>query len=355
MVVGLVFLLGIDATLALAAVLAMRRSWSGTSDGVPLLWSLIMTMAAIFLHSLGVSVLGYFDFSETGMRSPQLTAGMSVAGGVVPALLYGWMLIGSVANAFAGGHREPAPVSRDALNRALNLEQKGDIEGALAECRAIAATFPGFAPPLLEQARILDLAERYQEAAEACRIVMRTFRKGDEAWTAAASRLHLLLRDQLGERDAANKLRQEMGERRRRGPASRRQVRTTSSGLTQQPLEGQPDDVTLEQYRRRYRVDPANPRPLFGAVTVLERTGRTDECADMLRFIMQTFEKDKSVWSDAAYRLGLLLEHQIGADAAAAKVYREIIQKRPDLQRRRLAHERLTALEERGGAPEKRD
>jgi tetratricopeptide (TPR) repeat protein len=100
-------------------------------------------------------------------------------------------------------------------------------------------------------------------------------------------------------------------------------------------------DNAVHQYRQQFEVNPASPRPLFAATAAMERDRRYFEAVDILREVVQRFRHDDAVWSDATYRLALLLENHLGDHASARTLYRQIVERSPQSKAGHLAGARL--------------
>lgn len=100
-------------------------------------------------------------------------------------------------------------------------------------------------------------------------------------------------------------------------------------------------EAAVAEYRRHYREDPANARPLFQAYRLLYTKNRRDEGADILREIMRAFDDTPETWARAATELANYLQNDKRESVAARKVLHQIIKKAPKTQYGRLAHGRL--------------
>lgn len=97
----------------------------------------------------------------------------------------------------------------------------------------------------------------------------------------------------------------------------------------------------IAEYRRHYRNDPTNARPLFQAYRLLYTKNRREEGATILREIMRSFNDNPDTWARAATELANYLQNDKRESAAARKVLHQIIKKAPKTKYGHLAHGRL--------------
>jgi tetratricopeptide (TPR) repeat protein len=276
--------------------------------------------------------------------------GVSVAGACVPFLLCAKMVLDLVSTAVTEDTREPEAITQEALKMARLKLGKGDVEGALQECDMLAADLPDEHVPLVERVRILESAKRYEEAVDEAKAIMQRFRMRDVAWLGAASYLELITRHQLKDIEQADFLQRQITERKKamepgqyvgeniEGAMAMDAARRASKGGD----EGA--HPAIKRYREAFKNNPDDPRPLLGAVALLDRDGEFTEAVDALQFVMRKFEDDEEVWADAAFRLGKTYEQHMDNNAGAAKMYREIIKRRPVTEHLSLARERLAEI-----------
>ena len=93
----------------------------------------------------------------------------------------------------------PQPLPRGRFPLSVHLSEarlyakRGDTDAAVAAYRAVYRTMPEEPKPAFEAASLLERESRFDDAANVLREVLRTGRKGGEAWSMAALRLARLL------------------------------------------------------------------------------------------------------------------------------------------------------------------
>ncbi len=103
----------------------------------------------------------------------------------------------------------------------------------------------------------------------------------------------------------------------------------------------------LEQYWKYFYENPKNPAPLFAAVTMFLADGKVDDAEEILRSVMDHFEKDNAVWCDAAFQLANITETQKQDKKAANALMRSIVKRSPHSELGHLAGARLLKDQEK--------
>jgi len=346
MVVGIIVLLSTDGLLAIVGWMAARSRRAESYHGFPLGIAVIMCCIALALHLTAYGFLASMVFQDRIWRPDPLLMALNGISGLMPAVVYGYLLLQAASGVFTraiyGGSPNPMPETfAEARRRFL----AGDVEGSLAEYRRMMETYPDSIEPALALAGVLQAVNREMEAAKVLREALPKFENRSEDWVRAAHRLLLILKGPFEQPIEAALLEKQIETRLRRIPAAQTPKNAAPSEHRHKAEERlvQADvDGAIEHFRSQFAANPSSPRPLIAAAAALERDGRFFDAADILREIIQRFQRDDVIWSDAAYRLALLHETHLGEQTAAKTLYRQIVERTPRTKAGHLAGARLS-------------
>jgi tetratricopeptide (TPR) repeat protein len=315
------------------------------SDGVPIWLAVAMAAGAIAVHVaalLGMSALMMRNLGSV----PDVVIFLGIPSGVVPVLIFAYIVMVSASsgmvNFLYGSRHVPQP---EELHRARQCAMDGRIGEALAEYQRLLKVYPESAELLLAMGGVLEMNRRYTEAAQCFRGVMKKFARNDETWAQAARRLGHMQREFMGQAEQGRALIQEADMRlRKAGKSPPPPESPRHEGTTGDPGSMDLVETRLARLRKDAAEKPGSPRPLFAAALLLEREGRHEEAADIYRKTASAFRDDHDVWSDAAYRLALLLDNHLDEAGAARNLLGEIVRRAPLTKAGRLAGQRLHLL-----------
>ena len=351
MTIGLIVLFGVDAALA-AWAWALVRSGSGeTMHGVGVFKAALICFGALLAHAMACVAFAFLVWHEQGLADRYMMA-YPIISGLLPTLLFAYYFIiaasSSAVHALDGSAHGPKP---EAFETARRLVKQGDIDGAVRDYRRVARAYPDTPDPLLAAAGVLEITQRFTEAAALLREVMMKFAGDDWAWVQAARRLETLCREEFDAPDETAGLHRAIESR----EAKLRRERGTAQGKAPRPRAGYMDaarrrvagkDIprAVALYRQQMAVRPDSPRPLFEAATALECDGQYAEAADTLREIIASFREDVSTRCEAEYRLANLLDNHFDDLATVKHLLLDIIKSVSGSKTAALAANRLTEI-----------
>lgn len=351
MVAGVSILFATDGLLALAGVWLMRSRRFG--DSLPLSVVALATISAFIAHIAGYAAcqaaVGWSGEADADVSARMALFLCNAVSGAVPAMVYGYAFVIATANSvsmqFSMLDKKPEPLSSDAFKPARAFANRGDFVRAFEECRRLAEQFPESPLPLLETAALQDKAARYVDAAETLRRALRLFGHLREVRQRASFMLAELLEHRLGDPETAAYLRERLRTDASNGHAAARSARTPAHWVEMERARrlGERGDVdrAVAHFREAFRRDPAKPRPMLEAATLLERTERYAESADVLRELARTSVAGSEAWAEAMYRVARLLEAHLADPEGGRYVLREVMRQAPASKGAALARQWL--------------
>ena len=349
MTIGLVILIGADLALAIAGFAIFRSRWMDSEEGIPLPYALVICLCALGIHIAGYGVFCLLVALEEGSipdalgRFSYMLIGLAT--GLVPGAVFALILIKSTASSMTNSlFGTTQGFMLEALQKARALVLKGDIDGAVQAYRQVAEAHPGEAEPLLAAGGVLETVGRRDEAADLYREVKGAFKPGSDAWVRANRRLSMLGRG-ANEADlpsqAAARPNPQAGPLSGQRLESRLARRPAGMDAARRMARAGEADAAIEAYRAQFARSPRIPRPLFEAASLLEREGRYDEAAEVLKSVLQQFRQNDAAWCEAAYRLANLHENHLGSPEMRDYLLREILKRGLSGPLAALARERL--------------
>ncbi len=109
-------------------------------------------------------------------------------------------------------------------------------------------------------------------------------------------------------------------------------------------LEANKLDEAIEEFRKGFRENPDDPKPLFEVVEIHAKLAHYNDAADVLREIIAHFNGVQATWERAALRLAEIIQYHLNDVSSARKLLREMARRAPNSEAGRLAHARLADL-----------
>lgn len=345
---GYLILFTADALLTLAGFWLLRSPRFG--DSPPVSVAFLATLVAVAVHVLAYTAcqtllvrLGEATADDVGSRMDLFIANMLC--GVVPAMIFGYVLVFSFANMFSMQismmDKKPEPISTDAFRHARGLAAQGQTTAAIEECRKLAARFPDSPLPLLEIALMQKRGNRVDEAADTLRALLREFPHASETRRRATLLLADIMEFSLDDPETAAYLRNGCKTAAKSPEAAKPVPQWIEMEHARHLAERGDIDRAVTEFREVFRRNPDAPRPLLEAATILERVGRPDDAAGVLRALAHASKAGSETWAEATYRLANLLGLYFDDPEARLHALQEILRKAPGSKAANLAREML--------------
>ena len=204
----------VDASLMFACYRLNNLERYRDRDAVPLSLAVVACCAAVFVHILASIPLAFLiDLSGPGGRFRYLS--VTAFCGIGPAAMFAFMFIGAVSTSAAHGLyglRAAQPLKTD-FSKARALVHRDDIDGAIAEYRRCFEETPDDPDGLFQVAKLLREENRFAEAADTLREILKQFKDQDAVWVHAAFYLAELYEGPLDEKQTTAYLLQEIVKR----------------------------------------------------------------------------------------------------------------------------------------------
>jgi tetratricopeptide (TPR) repeat protein len=349
MVLGYTVLFVTDILLTLVGWWLLRSPRFG--DSPPVSVTVLSTLGAMAAHILAYSscqaIMAYSNgvaSNATGERMGMFLVNM--ASGIVPAVIFGYLLVISTANTLstqmAMMDKKPEPISTDAFKRARGFAAQSQFTAAIEECRRLAKRFPASPLPLIEIAMIQQRANRPEDAADTLRTVLRDFPLATEARHRAALLLADLMEYSFNDPETAAYLRNGM---KKETPPPGESAKSVPQWIEMERARNLAEkgdiDRAVSGFREIFKRNPKAPRPLFEAATILEKVGRPDDSAGVLRALAHASPEGSEAWAEAMYRLARLLQLYFDDPDARLHALREILRKAPGSKAASMAQQAL--------------
>jgi len=179
----------------------------------------VLASLVVFSIAAAVHVFAWLPYarymSEAGVEGffPGTSASTLMVGVLVGAFLpTGVLLVRLLLDSFSAnssqlifGLNSGRRIESD-FSKARTLAADGDIDGAVRQYWQYFEEAPNRVDPMIDAANLLCARGRHEEAADLLRDVLRRVRSQDRLWAQTVFRLAEILRENLGERQAARYL-----------------------------------------------------------------------------------------------------------------------------------------------------
>ena len=209
----------VDASLMFACYRLNNLERYRDRGAVPLSLAAPACGAAIVVHILAsIPLAGALDLSSPGGKLTYLS--VTAVCGIGPAVMFAFMFMHAAStSAVQGlyGLRTAQPLKTD-FSKARALVHRDDIDGAVQEFRRRFEETPDDPDGLFHAAKLLREENRFAEAADTLREILKRFKDQDEVWVRAAFYLGELYEGPLDDKETRAYIFQEIM---KRAPASK--------------------------------------------------------------------------------------------------------------------------------------